>query len=72
MFGDVIQIITTHAIEDHCGSEQIPEEFCSDHIAPMFIKMFAVLIGDFDLNEFKYSSGIEIVFLIFALLGALL
>jgi len=73
MFGDVIQIITRQSLEDYCtGDEVPPPEFCSTELAPISLKLFAVLVGDMDLNEFKYSSGIQILFLLFALLGIII
>lgn len=73
MFGDVIQIITQQSVEDYCSaSEPPPEEFCDPEPGPMFLKMFAVLVGDMDLSEFKFSSGIQIIFILFALLGIIM
>jgi hypothetical protein len=73
MFADVIQILTRQSFEDYCGgSEPPPEEFCNDELAPIFLKLFAVLVGDMDLNEFKYSSGAQILFLLFSVLGIII
>jgi hypothetical protein len=73
MFGDVIQIITRGSVDqDYCAQGQAPAEFCTNQLAPMFLKLFAVLVGDMDLSEFKYSSAIQVLFLIFALLGVII
>lgn len=45
MFGDVIQIITRQSVGDYCSDSETPPEFCSDALAPIFLKLFAVLVG---------------------------
>ena len=72
MFGDIIQIITLQSKEDYCNSDaEIPPEFCGDAIGPVVLKLFALVAGDMSFDEFRYSTAIELIFALLALLGVI-
>lgn len=71
MFADVIHIITVHAKGgEYCeGDGEAPEEFCNPAVAQVYLKLWAVLVGDVNLEDFAYSSGIEFLFVLFTFFG---
>jgi hypothetical protein len=69
MFADMIHIITIHAQDGNfCKDGEAPSAFCND-VAQVYLKLYAVLMGDVDLEEFAYSSGIEFLFVVFTFMG---
>ena len=70
MFADMIHIITVHAQDGNfCKDDEAPSAFCNDGVAQVYLKLYAVLVGDVNLEEFAYSSGIEFLFVVFTFMG---
>lgn len=73
-FADVIHIITVHAEDGaYCDSSgTAPDEFCSASVLPVYLKLYAVIVGDVNLEDFSYASGIEFLFVLFTLMGIII
>jgi len=55
MFADVIHIITVHAQDgEYCATNAAPEEFCEPGVGRVYLKLYAVLVGDVNLEDFEY------------------
>lgn len=73
MFADVIHIITVHADNGaYCTSGDAPEDFCQSSVAPVYLKLYAVMVGDVNLEDFSYSRGIDFLFVLFTLMGIII
>lgn len=70
MFADMIHIITVHAYDgEWCEDGDAPRSFCNTSVAQVYLKLYAVLVGDVNLEDFAYSSGIEFLFVVFTFMG---
>jgi hypothetical protein len=47
-------------------------DFCSSHLGNSYLRVYALLLGDFELDDYKESSGITVLFIIFTLLGVVI
>jgi hypothetical protein len=58
------------ANEDTLGGPAL--DFCSSNLGNSYLRVYALLLGDFDLDDYKESSGITVLFIIFTLLGVVI
>jgi hypothetical protein len=58
------------ANEDNLGGPAL--DFCSPNLGDSYLRVYALLLGDFDLDDYKESSGITVLFIIFTLLGVVI
>lgn len=73
MFADVLHIITVHTNDgEYCNSGAAPDDFCSTSVAPVYLKLYAVIVGDVNLEDFGYSPGIQFLFALFTLFGIII
>jgi hypothetical protein len=56
--------------EDNLGGPAL--DFCSSNLGDSYLRVYALLLGDFDLDDYKESSGITVLFIIFTLLGVVI
>jgi hypothetical protein len=48
------------------------EDFCSPKIHNSYLRVFTLLLGNFDLNDYRESEGMTILFVMFTLLGVVI
>lgn len=83
MFADMLRIaITTKDNGSFCEdkrSETIDGElegpiadFCSPDPAASYLRVYSVLIGDFELDDWRETSGMVILFVIFTVVGVII
>jgi hypothetical protein len=47
-------------------------DFCSTNLGNSYLRVYALLLGDFDLDDYKESNGITVLFVMFTLLGVVI
>jgi hypothetical protein len=47
-------------------------DFCSSSLSNSYLRVYALLLGDFELDDYKESSGITVLFIMFTLLGVVI
>jgi hypothetical protein len=47
-------------------------DFCSSNLGDSYLRVYALLLGDFELDDYKESSGMTVLFIIFTLLGVVI
>jgi hypothetical protein len=78
MFGDMMHIVLSTkdngaycmANEDDLGGPAL--DFCSSNLGNSYLRVYALLLGDFELDDYKESSGITVLFVMFTLLGVVI
>jgi hypothetical protein len=48
------------------------QDFCSPKIRNSYLRVFTLLLGNFDLNDYRESEGMTILFVMFTLLGVVI
>jgi Tfp pilus assembly protein PilE len=48
------------------------EDFCSPKIYNTYLRVYALLLGNFDVNDYRESKGMTILFVMFTLLGVVI
>jgi len=48
------------------------QDFCSPHPADAYLRVYAMVISDFDVNDYKDTLGMTILFVIVTLLGVII
>jgi hypothetical protein len=48
------------------------EDFCSPNTRNSYLRIYALLLGDFDLNDYRETEGMTVLFVIFTLLGVVI
>lgn len=79
MFADMIHIITSNSDEGiYCDidfdAEQTGtrEDFCSRNLLHSYLRMYAVLVGDFEVDDYRTTPFIAVLFILFTLLGVII
>jgi hypothetical protein len=47
-------------------------DFCSSNLADSYLRVYALLLGDFDLDDYRESTGLTFLFVVFTLLGVVI
>lgn len=75
----MLHIIITTEDSSYCNAVNgtLPdsqEDFCSAYTIDYYYRMYAVLIGEFDIADYrdKDSASVDIVFFIFTILGVII
>jgi len=77
MFADMIQIITFNSNQgEYCtasNQEQsgTREDFCSENLLNSYLRMYAVLVGDFEFDDYRTTPFISTLFILFTLIGVI-
>jgi hypothetical protein len=56
--------------EDNLGGPAL--DFCSSNLGDSYLRVYALLLGDFELDDYKETSGMTVLFIIFTLLGVVI
>jgi hypothetical protein len=56
--------------EDNLGGPAL--DFCSSNFGDSYLRVYALLLGDFELDDYKETSGMTVLFIIFTLLGVVI
>lgn len=74
MFADMLEIISKN--DGLCGSYDesrrrldAQEDFCSPYILDSYARIYAVLVGDVNLEDFQQSGTITVLFVFFTFFG---
>lgn len=70
MFADMLHISTTRtnnglACKANETSDVAPEEFCGDNLIEPYFKLYSVVVGDVNYDDFNYSTGSKLLFILF-------
>ena len=78
MFGDMMHIVLstkddgrfcTENEEDLSGPEA---DFCSLQNIDAYLRVYSLLLGDFELDDYKENNGIVVLFVIFTMMGVII
>jgi len=80
MFGDMLHIaVSTKDNGLYCIlGEELDElngptqDFCSDKPIDSYLRVYALLLGDFELDDWRDTDGITVLFVIFTLIGVVI
>uniref|UniRef100_A0A7S3L3W8 Ion transport domain-containing protein n=1 Tax=Amphora coffeiformis TaxID=265554 RepID=A0A7S3L3W8_9STRA len=78
MFGDMMHIaLSTKDDGRYCteneGDLSGPEEdFCSLQNMDSYLRVYSLLLGDFELDDYKENNGIVVLFVIFTMMGVII
>jgi hypothetical protein len=78
MFGEMMHIAITSAnngafCTEHEGKLSTPgQDFCSPNLYPSYFRVYSMLLGDFNLEHYRETQGMEILFVIFTLIGMII
>jgi len=80
MFGDMMHIaVSTKDDGQYCidGQEQDSlsgptQDFCSDHPIDSYLRVYALLLGDFQLDDWRDTSGLTVLCVMFTLIGVVI
>ena len=78
MFGDMMNIaLRTKDNGLYCLANTedlsgVAEDFCTEELYRSYLRVYALLLGDFELDDYKESTGITILFVLFTLLGVVI
>ncbi|CAB9510775.1 Potassium ion channel Yvc1 [Seminavis robusta] len=75
MFADMIHVIATTKEDAWCDSGNLSdaqEDFCSPWSLDYYYRMYAVLLGDFELDDYTQTREISIIFFTFTILGSII
>lgn len=48
------------------------DDFCSQNSKDSYLRVYALLLGDFELNDYRESDGMTLLFVMFTLLGVVI
>lgn len=71
----MIHVIITTQDQAACNAVDLSDaaaDFCSASELDYYYRMYAVLLGDFDLTEYKQNSAISVVFFLFTIMGVII
>lgn len=75
MFADMIHIINTTSNDGaFCTDVEAPsaaDDFCSRNLMQSYVRVYSVLTGDYELDDYRNSSAITTLFIIFTFLGVI-
>lgn len=54
------------------GSEEVLRDFCSSDPIDSYLRVYALLIGDFALDEYRLNTGMTALFVVFTVLGVII
>jgi hypothetical protein len=78
MFGDMLHIsLSTKDNGDFChlNADNLSgpaDDFCSPKTNNSYLRVYALLLGNFDLDDYRESEGMTILFVMFTLLGVVI
>ncbi|KAI2492096.1 hypothetical protein MHU86_22463 [Fragilaria crotonensis] len=78
MFGDIMVIMFTTTNDEQTGQPLCPgdsdaqSDFCSGQLVDSYLRMYGVLLGDFEVNDYLGNTSTTAVFLAFTVLGVII
>jgi len=75
LFGDVFHLLFTAEREDGgnaCDVDQLnpaSEDFCTEQVLDSYLRVYAIIVGDFDLSDFRQTEPITIVWFLVTFIG---
>ncbi|KAI2499211.1 hypothetical protein MHU86_15252 [Fragilaria crotonensis] len=78
MFGDIMIILFTTTNDEQSGQPLCPgdsdaqSDFCSGQLVDSYLRMYGVLLGDFEVNDYRGNNATTAVFLAFTVLGVII
>ena len=71
----MLHIVLTTDDSGYClqdDLEDAPRDLCSSQSADFYYRMYAVVLGDFTLKDYRQSSATSIIFFFFTILGIII
>ena len=58
--------------EENEEQDSTVEDFCSDNRTDGYLRVYALLLGEFDLDSYRETKGLAILFVIFTVVGVII
>uniref|UniRef100_A0A7S4K3N0 Ion transport domain-containing protein n=1 Tax=Odontella aurita TaxID=265563 RepID=A0A7S4K3N0_9STRA len=79
MFADMIHILTSYSdggsyckVDFDDEESRVREDFCSKEILPSYFRMYGVLVGDFEIDDYRVIPLVAALFALFTFVGVIL
>jgi len=77
MFGHMVYTITRYGPGDMCfdhdpNDRSLRGDYCSTAFTRSFLRAFAIILTDIDLDDYRYSSWVTVLWVVFTMFGVLI